>query len=128
MGDFLDIDDVRSFVREWNFKYPIDRWWRAKYNIPFGSPQHLDHPLLDMRIAFEEDCLHKRMEQELEQEENIKDLYQPGRGDWLNKQPKFTKMTGVDVDDAFSRLASDMDRLKDIAVRSTESGKQTIRI
>ena len=128
MADFLDIDDVRSFVREWNQKYPIDRWRRDKYNVAFGSKQHLDHSLLDMRIAFEDEHFHRRLDVEDASQEEAREEYQHGRGDWLNKQPKFTKMTANDVDDAFNRLASNLDSLKDIAQKRGENGKVTIKI
>lgn len=129
MSSLMNIDDVRLFVKDWNSKYPIDRWWREKYSIPFGSPQHLNQSLLDMRIAFEEDCLHRNLDiEDAEKNDPDRVKYQPGRGAWIKKQPKFTKMTTEDVDDAFNRLAADIDSLKNIEFERGENGKQKIRI
>lgn len=131
MSKFIDISDVRSFVKDWNLKYPIDRWWRDKYNIPFGSPQHLDQSFLDMRIAFEDEFLHVKSKREYIEDQKKKDgtaKYQPGRGCWLKVQPKFKKMTSGDVDDVFDRLSSDLSRLKDISTLKGENGKQKIRV
>jgi hypothetical protein len=43
--------DIRRFVIIWNNKYPLDLWWRKKYNIPFNSEQHRRISLID--IAFQ---------------------------------------------------------------------------
>lgn len=128
MSKFIDIEDVRSFVNDWNTKYPIDRWWRDKYNIPFGSPQHLNHSLVDMRIAFEDDHLHLRLDADAAVEKKVEEKYAPGRGDWLKKQPKFTKMTKGDVDEVFGRLSSNMSQLKNLSSERGENGKQKITI
>lgn len=42
-------------VKDWNSKYPLDRWWRKKYNIPFGSKTHLDQDPLDIKFEWLED-------------------------------------------------------------------------
>jgi hypothetical protein len=122
--EYIDIQDVRKFVRQWNNKYPIDRWWRERYNVSFGSELHLNQSLLDMRIAFEEEMYFKKMD--IESSSKAK-KYSPGRGDWLSKQPKFNKMTNEDVDDIFDKLSSNMDMLKNISTRN-ENGKNIISI
>lgn len=128
MNEFLDINDVRLFVKDWNLKYPVDRWWREKYNIPFGSPQHLDQSLLDMRICFEDDHFHVRIDVEefnKKQRSEGNGKYQPGRGMWLKKQPKFTKMTSESIDSAFDRLLnSDLSKLN---LGESKSGKMRIK-
>src|ERR1043165_3978184 len=57
-----------KFSREWNKLYPWDLWWRKKYNIPFGSPQHKVMSFLDMIIEYHEDY-YLRKDQEDRQEE-----------------------------------------------------------
>lgn len=47
-------DDVKKFIIDWNNKFPIDFWWRKKYNIPFGSKAHREANFIDMLIEFEE--------------------------------------------------------------------------
>ena len=48
-------NEIRSFILNWNNKYPIDLWWRNKHNIPFGSKIHKDICFIDMMIEYEED-------------------------------------------------------------------------
>ena len=47
--------DVQKFIELWNLKYPYDRWWRKKYNVPFGSKQHREASFIEMVIEFKED-------------------------------------------------------------------------
>jgi hypothetical protein len=46
--------NVRRFILDWNKKFPIDLWWRMKYNIPFGSPKHREISFIDQLIDYEE--------------------------------------------------------------------------
>lgn len=47
-------NNVRRFILDWNRKFPIDLWWRMKYNIPFGSPKHREISFIDQLIDYEE--------------------------------------------------------------------------
>lgn len=51
-------------VIKWNLRFPIDRWWRKKYNIPFGSPAHLGTSFLDQLFEYKEDELFKELSEE----------------------------------------------------------------
>lgn len=69
---------IAEFIYDWNLNYPIDRWYREKYNIPFGSKKHRSSSVVSMRIDFEEDLLYKReLEKALKRKE-----YKVGN--WLN--------------------------------------------
>lgn len=48
---------IEDFVFRWNSKFVLDRWWRTKYGVPFGSEQHKSTSFIDMRIQWEEDRL-----------------------------------------------------------------------
>lgn len=63
------LTDLKSFVVEWNNKYPLDYWWRKKFNVPFGSAQHREMSLVDMRIEYEEDQLVGKIRKKEEGEE-----------------------------------------------------------
>lgn len=69
------LNDIRNFILDWNVTNPVDHWWRAKYNIPFGSPSHLDMDMIDMRIDYEEEELLRKVleekERRQEHEENV---------------------------------------------------------
>lgn len=41
----------------WNKRFPLDRWWRAKHNIAFMSPEHRKSSFLYQLMEFEEDKL-----------------------------------------------------------------------
>ena len=130
--DYIDINDVRSFVEDWNVKYPIDRWWREKFNIPFGSPQHLSQSMLDMRIAFEEDHLFSRIEaqdyiDELNKD-NPKTKYSPGTGDWLTKREVRKKMSAMEIDSVFNKILNNLDDLSSLKFGTDENGKQTLKV
>ena len=49
--------DFQRFVIEWNNLYPLDRWFRKKYNIRFNSTQHRGSNLIDIYFEFIEDKL-----------------------------------------------------------------------
>jgi len=79
----------RSFVLEWNVDYPIDKWWRDKYNIPFGSAQHRSMSHLDMLFVYIEYFLYKGFEKKLfdTPEEETPD-YVPGKKNFLKQKIK----------------------------------------
>ena len=43
-----------KFLESWH-SFPIDFWWRKKYNVPFGSKQHREMNFIDMLIEYQED-------------------------------------------------------------------------
>lgn len=59
------LDDVNHFLLNWH-QFIIDYWWRRKYNVPFGSPQHRRMNLLDMYIEFQEDAMINRISSNVE--------------------------------------------------------------
>ena len=65
------IDSIKINVIDWNNKYPIDRWYRKKYNIPFGSESHRNSNFFDMVFEFEEDKLFKKSQKEEPNEDFI---------------------------------------------------------
>lgn len=66
-------------VINWDSRFPLDRWWRMKHNIPFMSPEHRESSFLSQLFEFEEDRLFlKASEEKVEGNEYI-----PGVGDFL---------------------------------------------
>ena len=53
--------NIKEFIEQWNKKHPYDRWWRKKYNIPFGSEKHLQQNHIDMVIEYREDLYFKQL-------------------------------------------------------------------
>ncbi len=128
MSFSLETKDIRSFIEDWNIKYPIDRWWRQKFGVAFGSKQHLEQSMIDMRIAYEEDRMYEKIASEVESDKEFNVKYVPGSGNWLKKQPDHEEMTAENVDDVFETLASDLDALKNIKTNIDENGKRTITL
>jgi len=46
-------NEIRNFLNNWH-RFPIDFWWRKKYNIPFGSKKHRKANFIDMLIEYRE--------------------------------------------------------------------------
>lgn len=83
---------IRSIV-SWNNRFPLDRWWRMKHNIPFMSPEHRESSFIHQLIEFEEDKLFlKEFQTELKPE----DKYVPGIGD-LFKTPETLEEFSVEA-------------------------------
>lgn len=67
---------LRNDVVEWNSKFPVDRWWRERHNIPYMSTAHKEANFIDMLFEFEEEML---MNNILDSDSN----YEPNIGKWL---------------------------------------------
>lgn len=48
--------NLRDFIVSWDNKFPWDLWWRKKYSIAFGSPQHRAISWLEAAIEYIEFC------------------------------------------------------------------------
>lgn len=93
-------NEYRKFITDWNVKYPLDRWWRVKYNIPFNSSNHREVQISDIRIQYEEDRLFNEI---LSPQEDRK--YIPGMGDFLIKRE--SKITNEQTIDLFNAIDVD---------------------
>lgn len=83
---------IEEYVYRWAVSFPLDRYWRKKHNVPFGSIQHRDVSFIDQLIEYQEDILFMKLSEQ--------DKYLPGRGEWLRKQ----EMAAIDVDEAFDNI------------------------
>lgn len=65
--------EVEDFVFDWN-SFPIDYWWRKKYNVPFGSKKHREMSFIDMAIEWREEhimrSIFEKKDKEEDEEEN----------------------------------------------------------
>lgn len=93
-------DDIKDYVIHWNSRFPIDRWWRKKYNVAFNSSVHRESSFIDQLIEFEEDRL---FESFLKGNE-----YKAGTGDWLKLQvPKTEEESIQQLRDEFKDLGDE---------------------
>lgn len=77
------IDEIRTFMIQWNNKFPIDSWWRRKHNIAFMSPEHRECSFIAQLMEYEEEQLFMKARQQKEKEEKNEDPYIPNIGQWL---------------------------------------------
>ena len=47
--------NIKEFITIWNAVFPIDKWWREKHQIPFGSKLHGESSLCNMYAEYVED-------------------------------------------------------------------------
>jgi hypothetical protein len=50
----VESEDFEKFIIYWNNLFPIDYWYRSKYNIKFNSPEHRELSFIDMLFEFRE--------------------------------------------------------------------------
>lgn len=81
-GNHISVNEIKEYIRWWNVIFPIDRWWREKYRIPFGSKKHLESSFVDMLLEYYEDLEYRRIRLEsVNEEENGEvDKYVAGSG------------------------------------------------
>ena len=80
-------EEVDHFIFKW-YEFPIDYWWRKKYNVPFGSRRHREMSFIDMLIEWREDLI---MNKSIEEEKQIVD-------------ENVVQMTAEEIDDAYENL------------------------
>lgn len=91
--------DLKAFLIDWNNKYPIDFWWRKKYNIPFGSEAHLKANFLDMYADFlEEKMMNEFIKKDDKKADEEFDLANPGA------VKKVIKMSSEEIDNEFDNI------------------------
>lgn len=80
-------EEVDYFIFKWH-EFPIDYWWRKKYNVPFGSRRHREMSFIDMLIEWREDLI---MNKSIEEEKQTVD-------------ENVVQMTAEEIDDAYENL------------------------
>lgn len=109
---------LRQFIENWNNLYPIDRWWREKHRVAFGSKQHREQSMLDMRLEYEEDFVFAERNQR-----PLSSEYEFGSGKWL-KPTKRPIQTQKQIDRDFDKI--DLDEIQKAVSHVTEDGKKQI--
>ena len=89
----MKLQKFKEEVFIWNMQFPVDKWWREKYKVPFMSKLHRDCSFIDQIFEYEEERLFKEVSQ------NDKTEYIPNIGEYLNVDESNV--------DAMSRLAVD---------------------
>lgn len=99
--------NIGKFIEEWNSRHPYDRWWRKKYNIPFGSKQHREASFIEMAIEYKEDLYFQKLankEAEIDEIEREVDRMIAGDANTQKSAVKVVKMTKKELDTEFDNL------------------------
>ncbi len=70
MDEYID-----NFVLNWNYRYPVDRWWREKHKVAFNSPAHRISNFWNQLFEYKEDVMYVKLAKEND--------YSPNANDWL---------------------------------------------
>lgn len=96
--------DINAFVNDWNTKYPYDRWWRKRYNVPFGSRSHREASFIDMVVEYIEDITYRKS---TEDEEDDIDGVIDANVDKTYGDKTVVKMKKSELDDEFDNIDLD---------------------
>jgi len=87
-----------EFLEQWH-SFPIDYWWRKKYNVPFGSVTHREMNFIDMLIDYQEELdINKR----ISKSNDVSDKDYESVGYYENKDSNV--LSQAEIDDAFENL------------------------
>lgn len=91
--------EVEDFVFDWN-SFPVDYWWRKKYNVPFGSKKHREMSFIDMAIEWKEEHIMRSVfENKRNEEEEYEDkMFMLGTG------KEVVKPTAKEIDEDYENL------------------------
>lgn len=90
--------EIRNSIVKWNNQYPLDYYWRKKYNIPFGSEEHKNITFLEQAIDYEEDVMIKEYEKSLKKDDQVSDSMP------LVEGKRIVTMSQTEIDDEFDNL------------------------
>lgn len=96
MQDFQK--DLKKFVISWNNHFPLDKWWRERYRIPFGSPAHLEANQTDILFEYLEQEAYA--ERDLSAMEEVKRKALLEKGIWINK----VEVPEDNIDEMFDKI------------------------
>ena len=72
----------RDFLIEWNFLFPLDRWWRLKHGVAFLSKEHLEISQLQITYEYLEEKMFEDFLEEGKRRIEIDKEYKAGN--WIN--------------------------------------------
>lgn len=91
-------DLIQDFVLKWNYRFPVDRWWREKHKVAFNSPEHRNSSFWDQMFEYREDVMYVNIERQDQKE------YQPNEGDWLDIKEKELTSIEDNISDALEEM------------------------
>lgn len=92
-------ENLDELIIQWNIQYRYDRRWRKKYNIPFGSKEHLEASQIDIYFDIKEDILFEKLEKEYLESKKDKQEYEK-TGKFLKER----KLSQKDEDALYKKI------------------------
>ena len=93
----LEKKDFDSIVANWNVKFPLDNWYRKKYNIRFDSQEHRQTSIRSIAFEYQESLFFAKYEKV--------DEYKPNEGKFIKKRKQEEKpLTLDDVKKEFEKI------------------------
>lgn len=88
-------EQANEFLLDWH-RFPLDYWWRKKYNVAFGSPKHRAINFIDVYLEYCEMLL------VISQNENSADSEEDDYPESNNR--KAVDMTQKEIDKDFEEI------------------------
>lgn len=89
----------REFIIEWNYKFPLDKWWRDKHGVALFSEEHLNANQLNIALEYQENLVFKEFEDRADELSRKREAY--SKGIWITKpEPK----NGKEFTDLFDKI------------------------
>lgn len=98
----MELSDFDKIVINWNNTWPLDRWYRQKYKIPFNSIQHQDVSQIDVYFEWREEQAFKKYEKDTLKKAEKDKLYKEGT--WLSNIVDSTSDIDMDGSDWFDKI------------------------
>ncbi|WP_291911016.1 hypothetical protein [Chitinophaga sp. CB10] len=78
------LDNLKLYAVKWNSRFPLDKWYRKKYQVGFGTAAHRELCQINILIEFlEEEAFKEAGEFYLHQKETEKELQ---KGSWIRER------------------------------------------
>lgn len=88
-------EKIDKNIINWNGRFPLDRWWRNKYKIPFLSTNHRESSFYSQYFEFFEDKFFERLSKK--EEQKSEELQETSSEWWTGKQ-----LSNSEIDDWFN--------------------------
>jgi hypothetical protein len=99
---------IENQIIKWNLKFPLDRNYRKKNNITFGSVQHREINQIDLYYDYFEEALYKEIYEQVEEDIESEKNYKQGK---MFREEK--DVEGQKADDLFDKIKiSDLSSIK----------------
>ena len=90
------INNIKQEIIAWNNRFPLDRWWRKKYDVSYLSSNHRESTFYQQYYEYHEDLMFKELAKEEESEQ--KDTYKPMSDCWWRNKVSSSE----EIDDWFN--------------------------